>query len=250
MSIRHSLGQAVARFVESRAHVILGKNRALVRDLVAYQERTKSTGCSYTDFAELYTTIRRLKPRYVLELGTGMSTVVIAHALKENGAGTVISMEENAEYRAHALEILPPHLSDVVEIHFSPAVEKTRGFLRGSAYEHIPDHPYDFVFVDGPGYLTDPKGDLAFGFDLIDIIGKSSTPVSALIDSRHSTTFVYSVLLPGKCRYDYIRKLGMILPSTKHDLLDAAGVTKYAVGKHIFKRPPLSYFLRSLGLPL
>ena len=49
----------------------------LPRLLCTYLSKTESTGCSWSDYAALYRRIRTLRPREVLECGTGVSTVVI-----------------------------------------------------------------------------------------------------------------------------------------------------------------------------
>ncbi len=243
--MRRYLSSAVFRLADARARALLAKNHDLTRDLDAYLLKSKSTSCSYVDFAQLYETITRINPEYVLELGTGVSTIVIAHALIKNGHGKVVSMEDDEHYFKHAVEILPPHLASIVEIKFSRTVEKTYGFLRGSAYEQIPDHPYGFVFVDGPRHLTDPNGDLAFNFDLIDVIRKADSPLWAQIDARHSTCFIYHMLLGKKMRFDYVRNLGLVGPVSKDDLQNSKDLVRTAYRNHAIPRPPLFQYVRS-----
>lgn len=243
--MRHAVGQMLARMTETTGRRILATNPKLVEDLSAYLEKTRSTGCSYADFGELYRTVRTIRPAYVLELGTGASTIVIAHALEKNGAGRLISMEESEEYYRDAQSLLPPHLASRVEICHSPAVEKTVGFFRGSGYRDIPDYPYGFVFVDGPAYLTNPNGDLACNIDLLEVLKRSEHSVSALIDTRHSSCYVYALLFGSKFRYDYIRKLGVLLPSTQRDLRSPKQLVISAFATHLIKRPPLISYIRS-----
>lgn len=175
----------------------------------------------------------------------------MAHALKENEKeygirGRVTSMEESEEYYQTAVKLLPESIKDYAEIVLSPALEDTYEFFRGVRYRDIPDRPYDFVFVDGPSYLTDPGGDiLAFDFDLISVVKKSGKPVSALIDTRTSTCFVYSLLFGDKFKYDYIRKVGIVEPCTKSDLLSAKAIVARAMKKHAFRRPSLLKCIRA-----
>jgi Methyltransferase domain len=185
------------------------------RPLQDYLALTKSTGCSYIDYWELYAAIKRYRPREVLELGTGASTIVIAHALMENGYGRVTSMEESEEWYRHALHNLPPQLP--VEIVLSGTVEDCFSIFRGIRYREIPDRPYDFVFVDGPSYKT-KTGEVTFDFDLIALVARSRVPLRAIIDKRVSTCFVLQRVLPGKVRYVRHLGLGFVDGVTSSDL--------------------------------
>jgi len=183
--------------------------------LQEYLTRTRSTGCSYIDYWQLYRAIRRHRPREVLELGTGASTVVIAQALLENGVGRVTSMEESEDWYIHARQNLPSGLP--VDIALSSTVEDCFSIFRGIRYRDIPDRSYDFVFVDGPSYRTG-KGEITFDFDLIRIVERSQGPVRAIIDKRVSTCFVMQRVLPGKVRYVRHLGLGFVDPVTSADL--------------------------------
>ena len=72
----------------------------LWRDLSPLMARSSSKGCTFHELNVLFRHIVRHQPKYVLELGAGISTVVLAHAAKKvrrSGAPcTVISMEENS----------------------------------------------------------------------------------------------------------------------------------------------------------
>ncbi len=206
----------------------------------AYLEQSVSTGCDYVDYLALYNHIRKHKPGYVLELGTGVSTVVIAYALQENGSGTVISMEDHQYYLDEAKKIFPNELAGFVEFHFSPSGEKTRDFFRGGGYKDIPARDYEFVFVDGPNLLvsTDRGTDAEFGFnfDFIEAVKLSRKPVSGLIDTRTTTSFVYHLVLGDRFRYNYLQRQGVMLPTTAKDLLNAKQITARAMRKRQFKR--------------
>lgn len=243
-TLRHKVGSSLASYVERKSERKLRCNAELFADLTTYLEKTQSTSCSYSDLAVLYTHVRSLRPHTILELGTGVSTLVIAHALKLNGGGVVVSMEEGQKWYDQAVELMPPHLKKYVEIVYSPAVEKRWDFFLGAGYKDIPKRPYEFVFVDGPSFLSNPRGrPLGFNFDLIEILENSETPVTALIDSRQSTCYVYQQLLGNRFRFDYIRKIGIVLPSTKRDLRTGRSVVMHTMGRHGFKRPPLQHIL-------
>src|SRR3546814_15369311 len=60
---------------------------------------------SYSDYLTLYEQVRAHRPREILECGTGISTVVLAQALRENAAeigqapGRVTSMEDDPDWQ-------------------------------------------------------------------------------------------------------------------------------------------------------
>lgn len=241
---------ALHNYLEQSAEKKIKANRPLWEFLKAYIEKSPSTGCSFSDYFVLYNYVRRYKPKEVLECGTGMSTVVLAQALKENhqegGAqGRIASMEENEEYYKKALGLFPESLKEYAEIFLSPAIEDTRDFFRGVRYKDIPYRKYDFVFVDGPDLMTDPKGSsLAFDYDIVRIIANSDTPVAGFVDTRTSTCFIYSLIFGDKFRYDYVRKLGIIEPCTKKDVLSAKKIADRATMRHAFRRPSLLKSIR------
>lgn len=252
MSLRHRMGIFLKEYVERRAERAIKSHPVLKKYLEDYALVSSSTGCEYADYLALYNWVCDHKPREVLECGTGFSTVVLAQALKENEekygiSGHLVSMEENKKYYDMALRSFPSDLKDDprFEIIFSPAVEETYEFFRGVRYQEVPKRSYDFVFVDGPNFMTDPKRHpLTFNFDLVDIVRKSERPVSALIDTRTSTCFIYSLLFPEKFRYDYLRKIGIVYFATKNDLADARRIVAGAMKRHAFHRPTLRALLR------
>jgi hypothetical protein len=183
--------------------------------LQRYLQLTKSTGCSYIDYWHLYKQLRQHKPNHVLELGTGASTIVLAHALLENGRGQLTSMEESREWYGHAVTNLPSGLP--VEIVLSDTVEDCFSIFRGIRYREVPQRQYEFVFVDGPSYRTQ-AGEMTFDFDLINVVRSAAVPVRAIIDKRVSTCFVLQRVLPGKVRYLNHLGLGFVDAVTRDDI--------------------------------
>ena len=84
--MRNKLAQFAALCLERRAKRIV-QGHDMWRYVGPYLEKSVSTGCDYVDYLALYNHVRKHKPQYVLELGTGVSTVVLAYALRENRHG-------------------------------------------------------------------------------------------------------------------------------------------------------------------
>jgi hypothetical protein len=189
------------------------RNTPAWKPLQDYLRRTASTGCSYIDYWHLWRAVRESGATTVLELGTGASTIVLAHAAAQNG-GRVISMEESSEWYAMAKRLLPSDLP--VEVVLSQPVEDAFSIFRGVRYGDVPALAYDFVFVDGPGARV--NGDITFDFDLIRIVERAERPLRAIIDKRVSTTFVMQRVLPGKVRYVPHLGLAFVDAVTRRDL--------------------------------
>jgi hypothetical protein len=101
------------------------------------------------------------RPRLVVELGSGVSTVVLASAVREHGLDTrIVSLDHHAHYAAQTRALLERHgVADLVDVRFAPL-----------ARTHVPDHLtpwYDeaaiadlhdigMLVVDGPPTATGP----------------------------------------------------------------------------------------------
>ena len=100
----------------------LCRNQSLKEAIIDYKKVSQSTGAKVTTLYKLYSAIIKLKPKNILECGTGLSTIVICEAvlkIKEKDASynpNIISMENNEYYHNHANEILPAKYKSLVEI--------------------------------------------------------------------------------------------------------------------------------------
>lgn len=202
----------------------LKKNERLWQELNIYRNKTKSTGCSWIDLWTLYNTIRIKKPGEILELGPGLSTLVMSYALMENqkegSPGRITAMEELEEYMDMATALQPDHLKPFVNFYLSPKVEDHLYIFRGVRYRDVPDKPYDFVFVDGPDLYAPSDGQMTFDFDFINVVKRSEKPVYGIVDYRLTTSFVFQTIFgKDKVKFDAIRELEFIGPVTKNDLL-------------------------------
>jgi hypothetical protein len=98
----------------------------------------------------IYRLVRKHKPKVVLEFGSGCSTVVIAQALADNGAGHVTSVDSQQDWAEVTRSTIPEELTSYCEVVYAPAVEEQ---YRGEAvFRHV-DAPAllpDLVYLDGP----------------------------------------------------------------------------------------------------
>jgi len=230
-------------YFEKRALQKIKENEKLYEALSSYIKRAKTSGASYFDYWMLYRYIRTKKPKEVLECGTGVTTVAMAHALfdneKENGVQErITSMDEIEKYHQDAIACFPEHLKKYVDFICSPKIEDYYHIFRGVRYRDVPeDRQYDFVYVDGPKTSTPSDRHKTFDFDFIRVVERSEKPVFALVDTRMSTCFAYKHLFgAGKVSFDYINEVGIVGPCTKEDLRAHTNEIIRALGPFPIKR--------------
>ena len=94
-----------------------------------------------------------VRPRLVLECGSGSSTIAIARCLKTLG-GRVLSLEHNPEFARKTIETLRVlELNDVARVVTAPLTTRELGGAvfswYGPEYERFLESPIDVLIVDG-----------------------------------------------------------------------------------------------------
>lgn len=223
-NIKNAFVRRARHFLEFQAKKKIVANTGLWEELSSYIKKSSSTGCSFSDYWVLYSFVKDKKPLEILECSTGVSTIVMAYALKENymetgKKGRITSIEESVEYYTSACKLLPESLKEYIEILQSPKMEGYYYFYRGVKYQSIPQREYDFVFIDGPTTSALSDGQKTFDFDFLDVVRNSVKPVSAIIDGRKSTFYVLSKIFGGKkAKWDSLRTVGRLTDCTRDDL--------------------------------
>jgi len=93
--------------------------------------------------------IEQTRPRRVLELGSGVSTLVIARALARVGQGHLYSLEHDAAHLRRTQDIVDrAGLADFVSLIHAPLTTRDDALWYGES--RIPDGEFDLIFVDGP----------------------------------------------------------------------------------------------------
>ena len=135
------------------AHLRLPRDlRRMIGEALA---ATNSTGCSVWELHQLHSSMLRERPSSAIEFGSGISTLVIANAVRrlaKNGhVVRFVTMEQGAEYQANMLGWFPQELRPFVEFRLSdimpdpPADGKV-----GYRYVDTATDRFDWCFVDGP----------------------------------------------------------------------------------------------------
>ncbi|MEV6347269.1 class I SAM-dependent methyltransferase [Actinoplanes sp. NPDC051851] len=112
-----------------------------------------------TDLLELLFLVRTRRPRLVLELGSGTSTVWLAYVLEQTG-GRLVSLDHDPEYARRTREALTAHgLTGVAEVRDAPLTPvelEDRSFPWYDPATFADLSEVDFVLVDGPPAATGP----------------------------------------------------------------------------------------------
>ena len=107
--------------------------------------------------AAIFDTIRVKKPNLVLDLGSGLTTLITGFALRKNGRGKVVSWEHSLEYLEKTRAEIRRHgLDDWAEVHHTPLVSMN---VSGAEYKWYSgdlgqEDLVDMLIVDGPPQST------------------------------------------------------------------------------------------------
>lgn len=100
------------------------------------------------------------KSRLVVECGSGVSTLIMAYAMRENGAGKVIALEHLESFKTATERLAARHgLTDHIEVVHAPLRPmdiEGKEWLWYSTRD-LPDGEIDILFVDGPPSAVGPK---------------------------------------------------------------------------------------------
>lgn len=174
----------------------------LVRPFMMYRSRRALQARGYLDFLArrgpdamaadtadlwyLYRLVRRKKPKTIIELGSGCSTVIFAQALfdnvkeSEDQRGFLYSLDAEERWKNVTESSMPEELKDFCEIRhvaIETLCHKGRTVFR---HQNVPQAPIDMIYLDGPP-LT-PEIDVAI--DPIDLEGLFQPGFVMCVDGR------------------------------------------------------------------
>lgn len=109
------------------------------------------------------------RPRTVVELGGGTSTLVAAHCLRQNGGGRLVSIDGSEPFADQTRELISAHGLDA-EIRAAPLDRRDDTGWPGAWYAPTPlPDSIDLLIVDGPPWFLHPmvRGAAATLFDRV-----------------------------------------------------------------------------------
>ena len=176
---------------------------------------SSSTGCTFHEMYLIYSHILRNKPAYVLELGPGVSTIVMGYAAKKlrtsGYACQVVAMDDILFYYEDLKKLLPAELNDCVQLILSPVEDReVNGFI-ARRYVNKPQHEYGLVFIDGPEIPSQKEDPRYLDGDILDVAEWNKKPFTAYLDCRIGTRDALKVLMPrATIHWDKQHKLSRI----------------------------------------
>lgn len=196
------------RKTEKAAKIFLQNNSTLKEIIDEAKSISNTYGLSDFEYVRLYQTVRKLKPEYVLECGTGKSTFIIAHAMSKNGNGQkLVSMEECSAWadkqqnaishffsHPRANDWFPGISRDLIELTTSNTKIMMHRVWAGSCYENIQHYPYSFMLVDGP----ELNNNCFANIDIVNILKAADNPIFIMIDGRWPTAVMCRGLFGNK----------------------------------------------------
>ena len=170
---------------------------------------------SFPDLANLFQLIRDRRPRVVLELGIGFSTMVIAEALRQNlskhrAPGHLFTVDAQASWIENTQAKIPENLRAFITIQFSTISARLMEGTLCHAYDNLPDISPNFIYVDGPEGLEVEGAINGLGFSqgrsvisVEPLLYESTAPLDyfILVDGRWETCRFLSLHLKGKYRH-------------------------------------------------
>ncbi len=159
---------------------------------------------------EVLRAVATQRPRLVVELGSGVSTLVIAAALRANGAGRLISIDAEQDYAAETREQLQQQaLGDWAEIRVATLQPMefegtTRAWYDSAVLAELAG--VDLLLIDGPPTLLRPD----IRYPSLPFFWKRLSPGAiVLLDdaarpAERAIAKLWQSKFPG-ARYDYLR---------------------------------------------
>ena len=133
----------------------------------------------FVDLAILHRLARTSGARQILELGSGLSTVVLGHAARANG-GHVTSLEPDADWAANTQTTLPKDLVPYVSVVHSPGEDVTLKKMSTRAFRILPGVLPDLIYIDGA-----PDGARFQGLETVIQLERELKPGTVIVvDSR------------------------------------------------------------------
>ena len=183
------------------------KNHKIKKTNIFYERKWKKGLPNYIDYLDqnnLINQIYKLKPKTVLEIGSGYSTYAIIHALLNlnNSNGHQFKfycLDQTEEYLKELKDQMPEmYKKNIIFIHRKIYVDKFKN-QKMSFFDNMPEENFDFIYEDRRDH---PEAKIAG--DIIkyenEFLSKEKS-FSFTIDGMESTTNYYKKNL--KYRYKY-----------------------------------------------
>ena len=211
---------------DALGQVRLKRKSALWTRMLEVEALTVSTGYNYREYWWLYNFVVTRRPRYILKCGAGISTIAMGFVIRElslqgHEPPRLISMENIPYYYDDLRKLIPAEIDPFIEIKLSDVNDVEFHCGMGRCYTDVPEHPYEFVFTDGPNLPAEPLVPY-FDCDYITVVGKTHRNVTGAPDGRGSTRAAYQQLFSA-ARQKKLRNVGFYyIDASRSDLQNVA----------------------------
>lgn len=106
----------------------------------------------------IFEEIKNNKPQHLLELGSGVSTIIAAYGLEQNSSGSILSLDHDSGYAEKTTKQLQVHrLDEIAEVKYAPLATHNLVGKNWKWYDlnavTLPEK-IDMLLVDGPPVKT------------------------------------------------------------------------------------------------
>ncbi len=168
-------------------------NKQTYKQIDSYVNKYRSHGglknpCQHYKLFKLKQLLKEEKPKSILELGTGLSTIIFAEYVRNNQIAHLTSVDESSNWLKNSQELAGIDSSDD---RFC-MIQANRLIINDSALKQIKydatfEKDFDCVFIDGPNSEIDGvKNKDAVNTNIFDIIERK-LPRLIIVDIRRST---------------------------------------------------------------
>lgn len=138
------------RLNQAHCYVALEKCGAL-RELRDFMARRPETAFSpdFVDLWNLHRCIQAKSPKVVWQFGSGLSTLVMAHALEKSGGGHLFALEPDEAWAMNTIGALASHLREYCDVFHSSAQACSIDGKSSVRFADRPDALPDMIYIDG-----------------------------------------------------------------------------------------------------
>lgn len=179
----------------NEAHAVLPELLPRVAETMARQRTEGGYAHRFSEYKllELDKYLENIKPRTILELGSGSTTAVQAEYAFSNPNAVVVSVEQNENFLSKTLERLDPIVRDSIimcsctrQVEMNDNVEVC--YYTPEYFRYFPDKIIDIVYVDGPVCKSPTvEGQLMPCVDIIRLLESGYVVKNILLDYRIPT---------------------------------------------------------------
>lgn len=109
----------------------------------------------------IYEILKTEKPANIVELGSGISSLICAYAIESNGKGELYSLDHDSEYGQKTKRMLAAHgIDQRVTISYAPLKSQEingENYMWYDCSDALYPESIDLLIVDGPPYETQKK---------------------------------------------------------------------------------------------